>query len=1022
MVAGFSFGLLGPLTAAWEGVPIQISAHRRRAVLALLLLEAGRPVPAHRLVKEIWGADAPDSALNNLQVQVSALRRALRGASDAAPSGGVIVARHGGYVLQVPEEAVDVHEFARLAGVGHRHLERGAFNTAADRLRDALQLWRAEPLEEFTGLAFADSARVQLRTQWLAAVTARVEADLALGRHSAVVPELHELLRHDPLQERVRGQLMLALYRSGQQGDALRVYAEGRSFLADELGVDPDPRLQRLHEGILRQDASLRVPSASGPDTPSQPGSAQADQPVATVAATTPAIATPLTSLVGRAEEVQTVSRLLQPSSEVRLLTLLGSGGSGKTRVAIEVARRMAGTFEDGVWIVPLAAVEQPADVLPQVHRVVGVPEQVGQGLVDSLAEFFQRRNALLVLDNFEQVLDAAEDLLSLLTGTASLKVLVTSRIALGITGEHEHYVPPLRVPQIPEQSPRGGLQSDAVRLFVDRANATSGLRLTDENAHAIARICIQLDGLPLALELAAARTKVLTPEAMLPRLERSLAVLTSPLRDLPPRQRSLRATLDWSYRLLTEHEATTLSRLSVFSGGWTLEAASFVCEADDGELLNILAGLIDKSLVAAQDGGRFTMLRVVREYAAEKLESTPDAVGVLSRFVDWELRLAEAREERRQLNPTFDISEQSIKEFEAELPNLVTALRRAHTSGDGERLAGLVAASGVYWYQTGRTTQLSEWLRLALESDVSPRRRASLLRVASNYALSHGPDPTSAEGKAHEALLLFEELGNLTMARSTRIAIGVALRWQGRFEEAARQVEHVVAERRMTEAQPDVGSGYSSGLLGDLYLELGDLARAAPLIDHALHTAESTGLDHDLSDALIFTCALQLSQGQYDGARSVAERAEALTTSEHLDPQQKADILFTAGLAMLHSGHFQAAADRLRRAALQMLDLSYRLALPDALTAFGMAQQAIGELVVAARCFGAGAALRESHGLAMMYRHQRALYEEHVALLHRDLPPAVRERLRTEGAHASRSLAAVRELLGVAADALGTA
>lgn len=243
MLAGFSFGLLGPLTASWDSVPIRVSAHRQRAVLAMLLLEVGRPVPAHRLVEEIWGEDAPQSALNNLQVQISALRRALRAPSPQDIDGGVIAAQHGGYVLDVPQEAIDVHEFRGLVADGASQLQHGSFEQAADLLRDALKLWRADPLQEFVGLAFAEVARVRLQAEYVAALTSRVEADLALGRHLALVAELRELVARYPDQERLRGQLMLALYRAGQQVEALRVYSEGRAVLVDELGMDPGPEL-----------------------------------------------------------------------------------------------------------------------------------------------------------------------------------------------------------------------------------------------------------------------------------------------------------------------------------------------------------------------------------------------------------------------------------------------------------------------------------------------------------------------------------------------------------------------------------------------------------------------------------------------------------------------------------------------------------------------------------------------------------------------------------------------------------
>src|SRR5436309_4274744 len=575
------FGLLGPLSVSSDGEPIALGRQKRLALLAVLLLEANQVVSSDRLIDALWGEDPPETARNTIQVYISQLRKLLPdGALETAPPG---------YRLVIEADSVDLFEFMRLSEKGRTALGAADAAGAADALRAALALWRGAPLADLPWEPFAQAEIVRLEELRLAALEDRIEADLALGRHGQLVGELERLVAEQPFRERLRAQLMLALYRSGRQADALAVYQRARRTLVDELGIEPSESLRQLERAILAHDPALNAPQAR----PGLPRRA----PI------------PATPLLGRERELAALADVVR-DEDTRLVTLTGTGGIGKTRLALELVRRLAPEYRDGSAVAAIATLREPAHVAGAILEALEIPE-VGPNPEEELTRALATSELLLLVDNFEQVLPAARNIADLLAAAPALKVVVTSRAPLHIAAEREFPVPPLA-------------EDEAAELFIARAQAANpSFELTEQNAAAVAELCARLDGLPLAIELAAARTKLLPPATLLARLGNRLELLTGGRRDAPQHQQTLRMTLDWSYDLLDAAAQRLFAQVGVFAGGFTLTSAEAVC---DEPVLEALDALVNESLVRQREvaGGepRFSMLEIVREYALERLTS----------------------------------------------------------------------------------------------------------------------------------------------------------------------------------------------------------------------------------------------------------------------------------------------------------------------------------------------------------------------------------------------------------------
>ena len=576
------FRLLGPLEASRAGERLDVPGAKPRALLAVLLLHVGEVVSTDRLIDALWAERPPRTAANTLQAHVAVLRRAL------GPE--VVLTRPPGYVLRRDRTSLDCDRFEERAREGRAALA-GDPARASELLASALSLWRGPALADFAYESFAQAEAARLEQLRLAALEDRIDAELALGGHGALVPELERLLSEHPLRERPASQLMLALYRGGRQAEASRVFHGIRARLMDELGIEPQPALRGLHQRILEQDSALE---RSRPDhnLPAE-----------------------LTSFVGRERELEEIRMLLRES---RLLTLTGVGGSGKTRLALRVARQELDRYRDGIRLVELAPLADPALLAGALAAALGVRQQDGSP-TDALVRALDASEWLMVLDNCEHLIDACAELAhTLLRRCERLRILATSREPLRIAGEVTWPVPGLDSPAASE-------------LFLERGTAVRpGLVLGPADAEAVAVICQQLDGIPLAIELAAARMRALTPQDILSRLDDRLRLLTGGSRDAAERQQTLRATIDWSHDLLGDEERVLFRRLSVFAGGWTGAGAEAVCgdkRLPSDRILAILCDLVEKSLVVADRGPsgttRYRLLETIREYARKQLHRT---------------------------------------------------------------------------------------------------------------------------------------------------------------------------------------------------------------------------------------------------------------------------------------------------------------------------------------------------------------------------------------------------------------
>jgi predicted ATPase/DNA-binding SARP family transcriptional activator len=709
--------VLGPLELVVDGRVRPVPGAADRALLALLALAGGR-VSTDRLIDALWGRALPANPVNALQQRASKLRRVV---------GPALVTQPPGYRLDVDPDRVDAVRFARLVG------ER--------RFQEALALWRGPPLAEF---AAQDWARVEVtRLEELRATAAeeQVEARLAAGEHAALVAGLEALVAADPFRERLRGQLMLALYRCGRTAEALAGYREFRERLGDELGLAPSVGLRRLEEAILRQDAALDAPVA----TP---------RPVTSLPA-------PLSSLIGRQEELRRIPEFLARS---RLLTLVGPGGAGKTRLAVAAARQAAARHRDGVWFVPLAGVTDATRIPAAVAGALGLSDPGSASARRLVSAWLGPRQALLVVDNCEHLADPCARFVEQLLGTAEqLHVLATSREPLGVPGEVQLPVPPLPA-------------ADAVSLFVERARGVRPDFALDDDEPGVRRICRRLDGLPLAIELAAARVKTLSVAEVAARLDDRFGLLTSGLRTAEARHRTLRATVDWSYELLTSGERVLLRRLAVFQGGWTMEAAEAVCgRAGGSDVLDLLSGLVDRSLVVAE-GGRFRMLETIRAYAAARLAEAGEDEAMGERHAHYYTGLAETAE------PALRAREQAVwlRRLRTDDTNFHGALSwaRDRAASDPDRALRLAAALGWYWY-VERQVEGREQLVATLEAAVggSAGTRARALQALSLAARPAGciVHP-SAEGAraARDSLALLVEIDEPARAALSRLLLAV--------------------------------------------------------------------------------------------------------------------------------------------------------------------------------------------------------------------------------------------------------
>lgn len=908
------FRLLGSMELRVDGAPVALPGAAERGLLALLLLSAGRTVPASSLIDRLWTEDTlPVDPVNALQSRVSKLRRAL------GKAGLDVVRREGaGYRAAVDPADIDVDRFtggvraaraATSAAGGVPSVEAlAAYDTA-------LASWHGDPLADFSAESWATVEAARLSQLRLAALAERAEMALALGRHAEVVTDLDGVVADDPTHESLAELLMTALYQGGRQADALEVYDRTRRFLDDELGLEPSAALRRLHQRILQQDEQLAaVPVPRRPSPPPAPAGTAAAE-VAPASTNVPA---PVRPLLGRDTELGSVRDLLLSA---RIVSLVGPGGAGKTALALAVAHRTGEAFTDGAWLVRLAPVTDPAHVNLAVADVLGVPldgAAPGGQARERLISFLARRRLLLVLDNCEHVIDAAARLVDDVTGGCpEITVLTTSREALAVPGEVQVAVGPLDVP--PADTPADRiLEYAAAQLFVDRARAVrSGLSLDEVDLASLARVCAQLDGMPLALELAAARMSSLSLVELADRLGDRFALLTSGPRTAEARQQTLRATVDWSHALLTGTEQAVFRRLAVFHGGWTLRAAEAVTAGDDlppGDVLDVLGRLVDRSMVTVEPGSptRYRMLETLRQYAAERLATSGEQEAVAARHAVFYQAFADEAEVSLRGRGQRD----TLARLREEQPNLRAALSWLAASPDRvEGALQLAGALGWFWH-LGRHVEGREVLRRVVATHGgSPLARARALQAVSlverpRACLVH-PSPRCAE-TARESLALFTAHADVRRAAVSRVLLAVEGVNGSRREESERLLAE--AEEQFTVDDDPWGHAVIAFVRMETFLKGGDEARA--LATGRAAAAAFRRLDDPWGlSAVLYHMGWGLRQfGRYAEAVPVLEEAITVATSAGLyNTVQWA--LADLGIALLHLGQVEAARESFERA-----------------------------------------------------------------------------------------------------------
>ena len=734
-MSGVRLDVLGPLEVTVDGESVDIRRGIPRAIVVALVVRAREVVSVGTLAELVWADDQPMNPVNALQLQVSYVRKRLGGGSAGQP----VATRPGGYVLMVDDDDIDARRFERVVRNAAQLASTDPL-ASADMFETALGWWRGAAFADVLGEPFVLGEATRLEEMRLTALEERNDVLLTLGRHAELVGELTGLVNEHPLRERFQAQLVLALYRSGRQADALRAFARARGTLVDELGIDPGPELRRLEQQILTQDPELdwRSPATEHPvDVSLSNVSSHATTAVPARAAAQ--LPMPVTALVGRQVETAKVRQLLDRS---RVVTLTGPGGGGKSRLALEVAHDVlndVGGQTDrpvsDVWYVDLGPVDDSEQVAAAVAGSLGIPTVPGEDAAVAVAASLAPRRGLLVLDTCEHVVAGAASLVGqVLREARDLVVLATSQRPLGVNGEIAWPVPPLALAPPGITSVSDALSYPAIALFVDRAAAVrSDFELTEANLGDVVAICLALDGLPLAIELAAARSDILSPGAIRQRLEHRFDLLVDGARDLAPRQQTLRAAVDWSADLLDDQHRRFFARLAVFPATFDLDAAAAVAaEPGVDDPLRMLTDLVRKSMVAVPGPDRFRLLDTLRAYAAELLADA-DADATSHRHAQHYLELAE----RGEVGIRGSDQLHWLELLRAAVPQHRAALEWMLSTGDAEGAARLAGALGWFWVVDGLLADAHHHLGQIVDlPGLSDRVRA---RVSWTLALASG-------------------------------------------------------------------------------------------------------------------------------------------------------------------------------------------------------------------------------------------------------------------------------------------
>ncbi|MET9390837.1 BTAD domain-containing putative transcriptional regulator [Streptomyces sp. NPDC006624] len=936
------FGVLGPLEVRTdEGRVVRVPEVKVRMLLADLLAHHGQVVPAPRLIEDLWGGStftARPSA--SLQAKVSQLRRALR---DAEPGARELVAhRPPGYVLDVPAQALDAGRFRDLVA---RARSGGDPEARAALYTQALALWRGPAFAEFADQPSVRPAAASLEEERLTAVEEHAGVRLELGEHSLLVGELTELVEQHPLREGLRGALMWALYQAGRSSEALDCFNDLRRRLDEELGLTPGPALEALQQAVLRHDPVLARPRRSAP----RAAGAQAGPGPGPAGSASP--------LVGRDQDVRALGELL---AQRRLVTLTGPGGVGKTRLARATAESLTGTFGECVKLVELAdagGLERFAGaeaLAEQVMATLGIRENTSdddaKGPTERLANALAGRRLLLVLDNCEHVVEAVARLTGLLLSRApQLRILTTSQEPLRTREESVYPVAPLSLPARDEPDPEALTGSAAVRLFLDRTRATDpDFELDADTAPLVADVCRRLDGIPLALELAATRVRSLGIRELHDRLDDRLRVLNSGYRDAPSRHRTLQATLDWSWSLLDERERTVLRRLSVFGEGCGLRAAEEVCSGggvSPADVLDALSLLVERSLAVRTEGPqgpRYRLLESVAVYARDKLAASGEHAETAARHLRHCVRLAE------RARPHLHEREQSrwFQYLDLEAANVQRALAEADRAGAAQEALRLVNSLTWYWYVRGRLGEARRALATALDTrgEATPEERveagfwyagirlllgeqgrdcetleeappeSSLESTRAQWFLAHAQWTVGAlvkgEQRVERVLVRFRTLRDAwgtAAALTTRACFALA---RGDLESLRGNAEE--ARAHFAELGDLWGRLKTTDVLGRLAEINGDYDLAAQLHRESLRIAQALETWPEMSVKLSGLGRIALLTRRYDEADDLHTRALRIAVEQANQPAEQFAALGLA-LSARRQGRLDAAEEWLR-------------------------------------------------------------------------------------------------------------
>jgi predicted ATPase/DNA-binding SARP family transcriptional activator len=840
VASDLEFRVLGAVTLERRGQIVPIGGPKPRLALALLAARRGSVVSIDRLCDELWRNNPPADPLGVLQSYLSRLRRALRPEAE-------IIARPPGYVLQVPDQMIDAGRFEQLCRQANSSSNQHA---RVELLEEALGCWRGSAFEEFAEHDWAQLEAMRLDELHILAQEELFEARLALGAHAALVGDLEALVTRYPLRERFWRQLIVALYRSGRAAEALRRAETLRVVLREELGLDPSPSLRELEGRVLNDDPTLLQP------------------PVAARRSVTRQLPAEPTRLVGRAEELGLLAGRLRLN---RLVTLTGPGGVGKTRLAMRVARELWDEFDGEVFVTELAPVRDATSTVAAIATALDVQQRQHLSIEETLVEYLRARRALLVLDNCEHLRGTIASLCArLLSWCPGVTILATSREVLGLPGEHVWRVRPLAIPD-EGSGPAVAAEAPATRLFVECAIAARpGFALGPDNVKSVIEILGRLDGLPLAIELAAARIRAMGPAALAERLSEGFELLDGAQRSMNPRHRTVQDLVEWSYDLLGPDEQILFARLCVFAGSFGLDAVEAVCagrDVDKSRAPMLLANLVDKSMVQLvdEDPPRYRLLETLREYGRDRL-SEAERNSVRVRHAAWYLEVAERC--ARSLAGSDEAA--AIRMLDRDFDNLRAAHRWSVEHSDIDTALRLVAGLREYSFRCMHA-EIASWADVA---------------IALPDACAHGRYPVT--------------LGIAAYGRFVR----------GDLEGAIELGERAVASARQLDVD---GSGLAERALGNAWFYRGDYERGAEWTDRMIESAQR-GSPARLAHALYMRSVAFTTVGDHVRGAQFAASA-GIAAAESGSPTAHAQALHAQGLAR-KSTSSQEATVELQRAA----------------------------------------------------------------------------------------------------------